>query len=175
MSDSTTRWFLAFLAVVILQRVSELFLSARNARRTIARGGREYGAGHFPWLVCVHVLFIAGMAGEVLLLGARPGRLWPFWLMVWLAAQALRYAAMRALGDLWNVRIIVQPGAPLVRTGPYRYLRHPNYVAVVAELVSAPLIFGAWRTALVVSVLNAFALRTRIRKENAALRGAAEA
>ena len=175
MTASAPPWFPAFLAVVILQRVSELLLSRHNARRVIARGGREYGARHFPWLVCVHVLFIAGMAAEVLLLGTRPGASWPVWLALWLAAQALRYAAIRSLGDRWNVRILVQPGAPLVRTGPYRYLNHPNYVAIVAELLAAPLVFGAWRTAIAASILNAFALRTRIRVENAALRGDGQA
>ncbi|MDH4036268.1 MAG: hypothetical protein OEX18_00430 [Candidatus Krumholzibacteria bacterium] len=169
--ESATRWFIAFLAFVILQRLSELVLAARNARRVMGRGGREYGAGHFPWLVGVHVLFILGMAGEVLVLGERPGVSWPLWLAIWLGAQALRYASIRALGDRWNVRIIVEPGVPPVASGPYRFLNHPNYVAIVAELVSAPLIFGAWRTALLVSILNALALRTRIRQENAALRG----
>jgi methyltransferase len=174
-NDPVLRWLLAFLGAVIVQRVSELVVSARNARWTLARGGREYGRGHFPWLVCVHVLFIAGIGAEVVLLGARPGALWPVWLAVWGAAQALRYAAIRALGERWNVRIIVMPGMPLVQTGPYRFLRHPNYVAIVAELISAPLIFGAWRTAVIVSVLNAIALRTRIRVEDEALRPTAPA
>jgi methyltransferase len=168
-NDTVFSWLAVFLGFVILQRVLELVVSARNARRVLARGGKEYGAGHFPWLVCVHVLFIAGIAAEVLFLGTRPGALWPLWLAVWAGAQLLRYAAVRALGERWNVRIIVVPGMPLVRTGPYRRLRHPNYVAIVIELIAAPLIFGAWRTALVVSLLNALALRTRIRVENDAL------
>lgn len=170
MSDGVLIAFVVFLAVIIAQRIAELVLSTRNARRTLAQGGREFGAGHFPWLVVVHVLFIAGLAAEVLLLGARPGRLWPVWLVAWLAAQALRCSAMRALGYRWNVRIIVIPGLPLVRTGPYRHLAHPNYVAIVLEFVAAPLVFGAWRTALIASILNAVALRTRIRAENEALR-----
>ena len=175
MNGTELRWLLVFLAAVIVQRLSELVVSARNARWALARGGHEYGRGHFPWLVLVHVLFIAGIGAEVVLLGARPGALWPLWLGVWGAAQALRYAAIRALGERWNVRIIVVPGMPLVQTGPYRFLRHPNYVAIVAELIAAPLIFGAWRTALVVSLLNAIALRTRIRVENNALRSSAPA
>jgi methyltransferase len=170
MSRSPLFWLALFLGMVAIQRLSELVVSTRNARLTLARGGREYGGGHFPWLVCVHVLFIAGIAAEVWFLGARPGALWPLWLVVWMAAQALRYAAMHALGERWNVRIIVLPDEPLVRSGPYRWLRHPNYVAVVVELIAAPLIFGAWRTAVVVSLLNAIALRTRIRVENDALR-----
>ena len=170
--DPAPRWFAVFLALVIAQRILELAISRRNARSSFARGGLEYGTAHFPWLVAVHVLFVAGMAGEVVLLGTRPGVLWPLWLGLWLAAQALRYAAMRALGPRWNVRIIVVPGLPRVRSGPYRFIDHPNYAAVVTELLVGPLVFGAWRTALVVSVLNAMALRTRIRAESAALRQA---
>jgi methyltransferase len=143
-----------------------------------ARGAREFGAGHFPYIVAVHVLFFVCLAGEVVFLGAAPGThallaaLWPLAVLVWVGAQVLRYAAIRALGERWNVRIFVVPGEPLVRSGPYRYLRHPNYVAVVLEFIAAPLMFGAWRTAIVISLLNAIALRTRIRAEDAALQTA---
>lgn len=170
--SAVPRTFAVFLAFIVAQRIIELAISARNRRRSIARGGREYGADHFPWLVVVHALFIMGLAAEVTLLGARPGPLWPLWLALWAAAQVLRFAAMRALGDRWNVRIIVIPGTVRVHSGPYRFMNHPNYVAVVAELATAPLVFGAWRTALVVSALNALALRVRIRVESAALRAA---
>jgi methyltransferase len=159
----------AFLAFLVVQRGLELVLSARNARRLAARGGREFGARHFPLLVLVHTLFPLLLMAEVALLGARPGPAWPLWLGLWLAAQALRYWAITALGDAWNVRIWVVPGAPLVSRGPYRFLRHPNYVAVVVELIAAPLLFGAWRTALVITVLNALALRIRIAAEERAL------
>jgi methyltransferase len=117
----------------------------------------------------VHALFPILLGLEVLLLGARPDAGWPLWLALWLAAQALRYAAVGALGERWTVRIWVLPGAPLVRRGPYRLLRHPNYVAVVVELLAAPLLFGAWRTALVIGVLDLLVLRQRIRAEEAAL------
>ena len=163
-------WLGAFLAVVVLQRLIELALSARNARRMKARGARESGAGHFPLIVLVHVLYPLALAFEVLRLGARPGPLWPLWLALWVGAQALRYAAIRALGDRWNVRILVLPGAPLVQRGPYRWLRHPNYLAVAVELVAGPMIFGAWWTALLISALDAVALWLRIRAENWALR-----
>ncbi|HEX5131105.1 MAG TPA: isoprenylcysteine carboxylmethyltransferase family protein [Candidatus Krumholzibacteria bacterium] len=174
MTPAVAGALIALLTVIIVQRVTELLLSARNARRVIARGGREMAAAHFPLLVLVHTLFPVGIAAEVLGLGARPGTLWPLWTGLWLGAQILRYAAIRALGDRWNVRVLVLPGAPLVRTGPYRYLRHPNYIAVAIELATAPLILGAWRTALVISIFNVFALRTRIRAEEAALRAAAQ-
>jgi methyltransferase len=165
-------WLALLLTVVVLQRLGELVLSARNTRRVRARGAREYGARHFPLLVMVHVIFPVALAGEVLLGGARPGRLWPLWLGLWMGAQALRYAAIRALGDRWNVRVFVVPGAAPVRSGVYRFLRHPNYLAVVVELVAAPMILGAWRTALAVSALNAVALIVRVRAEEEALRRA---
>lgn len=164
-------WLLAiFVAVIAAQRVGELVLSARNARRVRARGAREFGAAHFPLLVVVHVLFLTGLVCEVWFWGARPGGAWPLWLALWLGAQALRYTAIRALGERWNVRILVIPGAPLVQGGPYRFVRHPNYVAIAIELVAAPMVFGAWRTAIAISALNAVALFIRIRAEDQALR-----
>ena len=161
------------LGVIVLQRAGELVLSARNAARLRQRGAREHGASHFPLLVLVHTLFPLGLAAEVLHGGARPGPLWPLWLGLWLAAQALRYAAVRALGERWNVRILVVPGLAPVRSGPYRVLRHPNYLAVVVELIAAAMFMGAWRTAVGITVLNALVLRIRIRAEEDALRHAA--
>ena len=160
---------LVFVAALSVQRLLELGISRRHAQALRARGAIEHGREHFPLLVLVHVLLLVGIVLEVFVLGARPPASWPLWAVVFAAGQLLRYAAIRALGDFWNVRVLVVPGAPLVRTGPYRYLRHPNYVAVVMELLAAPLIFGAWRTALVVSALNALALWVRIRCEERAL------
>lgn len=160
-----------FLSYLVVQRVSELVVSARNARKLFARGAREHGREHYPWLVLLHALFPLALITEVFLLGARPGRLTPLWFLLWLAAQALRFASMRALGERWNTRVLVLPGAPLVRHGPYRWLRHPNYLAVMIELIAAPLMFGAWRTALVFSLANLPALRVRIRCERRALAG----
>ncbi len=164
-----TLWLVLFLVALTAQRVSELAVSARNERRLRALGAREHPAGHFALLLLVHVLFPIALAGEVLTLGARPGPLWPVWLALFLAAHALRFASMRSLGERWHVRIWVVPGMPLVRRGPYRWLRHPNYLAVAVELIVAPLIFGAWRTSLGISALNLVALGMRIRAENRAL------
>ena len=161
----------AFLLVLVVQRVSELILSARNARRLLARGAREHGREHYPLLVLLHALFPLALVAEVLALHARPGRLAPLWLALWLVAQGLRYAAMRALGEQWNTRVLVLPGAPLVRRGSYRWFPHPNYLAVVIEFVAAPLMFGAWRTALAFSLANLLVLRIRIRCEERALAG----
>jgi len=161
--------FALFIEVIVLQRLIELGISARNRRRLEARGAREYGARHFPLLVMVHVVYPLALVAEVVWLGTRPNPLWPLWLGLWMAAQGLRYAAIRELGERWNVRILVVPGAPLVQSGPYRWVRHPNYVAVVVELLAGSLLFGAWRTALLVTALNAIALTFRIRAENRAL------
>ena len=166
-------WALAaFLAVLAAQRVGELRVSAANTKRLVARGAREYGSRHFPLIVLVHVLFPLCLVAEVVVLGARPGRFWTLWLVLWLAAQALRYAAIRALGERWSVRILVLPGEPLVRRGPYRFFRHPNYLAVIVELLAVPLMFGAWRAAVAISLLDLVALGIRIRAEEVALRGA---
>jgi heavy metal translocating P-type ATPase len=159
----------AFLVVLALQRGAELLLAARNERRMRARGGIEHAAGHFPLIVLVHLLFPLALVVEVIVGGVRPPAAWPVWLVAWLAAQGLRYAAVAALGDRWSVRIWTVPGEPPVRRGPYRFLRHPNYVAVALELAAAPLMFGAWRTALAITALNAIALAIRIRAEERAL------
>lgn len=158
-----------FAGYYLVQRTSELILSARNVRRLLARGGVEHGRGHFPMLVVMHTLFPLCLIAEVVVLGARPGRWAPLWVGLWLAAQGLRWASMRALGERWISRVIVVPGEALVHRGPYRWLRHPNYLAVVIEILAAPLMFGAWRTALAFSAANLLALRVRIRCEEQAL------
>jgi methyltransferase len=162
----------AFLVYHATERVIELTLSARHVRRLLARGAREHGRGHFPALVAMHTAFPLALAAEVLALGARPGRLAWVWVALFVTAQLLRMASMRALGERWTTRVIVLEGAPLVRQGVYRWLRHPNYLAVVIELLSAPLMLGAWRTAVVFTIANAFALRVRIRCEERALAAA---
>ncbi len=162
----------AFIVALAAQRVWELARSARNVRALEARGGIEAGRGHFPLFVALHALFPLALAAEVLVAGARPGPPWPLWLVLLLGAEALRLAAIRALGERWTVRIVVVPGVPRVTGGPYRFLRHPNYVAVTIELAASALLFGAWRTALAASALNALALAIRIPAEERALREA---
>ena len=160
---------LLVLAVVLvaLQRLLELGLSRRHERLLRARGAVERGEGHYPMMVALHVLWLLSTLVEALLRGAPA--LWPVPLALFLLVQPLRYWAIFALGEYWNTRILVVPGAKLVRRGPYRYLRHPNYVVVVVEILTLPLIFGAWITALVFSLLNATLLSARIREENRAL------
>lgn len=159
----------AYVIVTVATRLTELAISRRNLQRTRTAATREYGRAHFPLYVALHVLLPFGLIAEVVLLGAQPPAYWPWLLVVFLAAQALRVWCIRALGSCWNVRVWVTPGMPIVVTGPYRWMRHPNYLAVVVELVAGPLLFGAWRTAAIASIVNAIALTLRIRAENAAL------
>lgn len=167
---STQLAYFAFLALLALERLFELRLSQRNAALAFARGGIELGREHFGWMRALHAGFLFACALEVALLGrAFDARLGLPMLALALAAQALRYWAIATLGPRWNVRVIFVPGEPVVTSGPYRWLRHPNYLAVVLEGIAIPLIHGAWLTALAFSALNAWLLRTRIRVEERAL------
>lgn len=155
----------AVVALVALQRLAELVLARRNTRRLRAAGGIEVGAGHYPLLVALHVAWLGALI--VMVPADAPLRMLP--LALYIAVQGLRYWAIAALGENWTTRIITVPGRTPVRHGPYRYLRHPNYMVVACEIVLLPLIFGAWRIAVVFTVLNGAMLAHRIRIENAAL------
>lgn len=162
--------YLALLGLLAVERIYELRLSRRNAAWAFARGGVEAGQGHYPVMAAFHTLFLGACAAEVILVPrAFPGVLGWAALAAAVAAQALRYWAVRTLGPRWNTRVIVVPDLPPVTGGPYRYLRHPNYVAVVLEMVAVPLIHGAFVTAAVFSLGNALLLAARIRAEEAAL------
>ena len=152
------------LALVTLQRLGELWLSNRNTKRLLARGAHEVGARHYPLIVAVHVLWLAALWWLV------PGHAvnW-FWLGVFVLLQLARVGVIAALGPRWTTRIVVLPGAPLVRDGPYRFVNHPNYVVVAGEIAVLPLVFGLWQAALIFTPLNAAILAVRIREENTAL------
>ena len=162
--------YLGLLVAVALERGLELVISTRNARLAQARGGVETGRGHYPVMAVFHGAFLAACALEVVLLRRPfPGAVGWIALGVVIGAQALRYWAIATLGWRWNTRIVVVPGAAPVTGGPYRFVRHPNYVAVIAEMLALPLVHGAWLTALVFSLGNAWLLRVRIRAEERAL------
>ncbi len=166
-----SRWlYLGLILLVAFQRSTELRLARRNERLAREAGALEFGAGHFPWMVTLHTLFLISCVAEVWLLQrpfapAAAGAM----LLLLAAATALRYWTISTLGERWTTRILVRPGAPLVTGGPYRFLRHPNYLAVVLEIAALPLVHGAWLTAVLFSVANAVLLTVRIRAENAAL------
>lgn len=155
----------AILGFVTLQRLVELRLADSNSRRLIADGAVEYGRGHYPFIVALHMIWLAALWWWA------PGR--PIGiplLLLFVLLQFGRVWVIRTLGERWTTRIIVKPGVPLVRRGPYRFLDHPNYVVVALEIAVLPLIFGLWQIALIFSLLNAVILAVRIRAENAALR-----
>lgn len=163
----------ALISILLIQRIAELRISARHLERLLARGAVEFGHSHFPGFVLLHLALPVSLTFEVIAGGARPPTAWP-WLLPPLAlASLLRIAAIRSLGDRWHVRVWVVPGAPPVRSGIYRWIAHPNYLAVVIELALAPLLIGAWRTALAASLVNATLVSIRLRVEERSLRWAA--
>ncbi len=166
--------YLLLVAAVGLQRLAELRVSARHARRLLARGGVEAGRRHLPWMILFHAAFLAACPVEVLW-GHRPfvPILAAFALAVLLGAQVVRYWTIAALGERWSVRVIAVPGAPPVLRGPYRWLRHPNYLAVILEVAALPLIHTAYITAAVGTALNGVLLAVRIRSEERLLRDVA--
>lgn len=158
------------IAAVAIERVIELIIAKRNAQWAFAHGGREFGRSHYPVMVIVHAALLLGCVVEVYVC-RRPFIDWLGWPMLTVVAgsQALRWWCVMTLGRRWNTRVIVLPGVPLVRRGPYRWLHHPNYVAVVAEGVALPLVHTAWLTAAAFTLANALLLAVRVRVENTAL------
>jgi methyltransferase len=159
----------AAVAVVAVQRLGELAWSKRNERRLRARGAVEYGRSHYPAMVVLHIAWLASMLVEARRAGAAPRAMRVVALCAFVAAQPLRYWAITSLGDRWSTRVLVPPDEEPSTTGPYRYLDHPNYVAVVVELAALPVALGAWRTAVWSTVANAAVLQTRIGVEREAL------
>ncbi|MGC2406910.1 MAG: isoprenylcysteine carboxylmethyltransferase family protein [Candidatus Cybelea sp.] len=153
------------LALVAIQRVVEVYYSARNTQRLLARGGIEVGAVQYPFFILLHTAWLASIAVFV------PASTPPNWWLLGLYAllQPLRVWTIATLGPYWTARIVTLPGAALVRSGPYRFVRHPNYVVVCAEIAILPLAFGAVEIAILFSIFNASLLSWRIRTEERAL------
>jgi methyltransferase len=172
-----SQWLFTGLAVIVgLERLAELVVSKRHAAWAFSRGGVERGQSHYPFMVLLHTGLLVGAVVEVWVANRPflPALGWSM-LAVVVLSQALRWWCIATLGNQWNTRVIVVPGLPLVRRGPYRIMRHPNYVAVVAEGFALPLVHTAWVTAVLFTVANAALLRERLRVENQALRELAAA
>lgn len=167
-------WYALLIALVAAERLAELIVSRRNQRWSRQRGGVEFGANHYAPMVVLHTGLLAGAVAEAAL-GDRPFVPAMGWTMLGLVvtAQGLRWWCIATLGPRWNTRVIVVPGGARIGGGPYRWLAHPNYVAVVVEGFALPLVHTAWITAVVFTVLNAALLSVRIRVENNALRSLA--
>ena len=159
-----------FIIAVGAERLVEMVVSRRNANWSFANGGKEFGRGHYPVMVTMHTLLLFACITEVAVLH-RPFIPWLGWPMIGVVAlsTALRWWCASTLGKHWNPRLIVIPDAPLVTGGPYRFLHHPNYTAVTAEVAALPLVHSAWLTAIVFTIANALVLNVRIRAENHAL------
>ncbi|MEU4393236.1 isoprenylcysteine carboxyl methyltransferase family protein [Kribbella sp. NPDC023855] len=168
--DSSLWWYVVLVLAVGLERVAELAVSLCNAKWSFERGGVESGKGHYPFMVLLHTGFLAGCLVEAIVADRPfiPALGWSMFAVV-LLAQGLRWWCIGVLGHQWNTRVIVVPGLKLVAAGPYQWIRHPNYVAVVAEGIALPLVHTAWVTAAVFLLLNIPLLAVRIRTEEAAL------
>ncbi|MDZ4053586.1 MAG: isoprenylcysteine carboxylmethyltransferase family protein [Phenylobacterium sp.] len=158
-------WLAVVLIFVVIQRLAELWLAARNTRRLKAAGGVEIGAGHYPLFILLHAGWLAAIAAFTPW-NAAPN---PWLLGLYLLLQLARVWVIATLGRFWTTRIISLPGAPLVRTGPYRFLRHPNYWVAFLEIAVLPLAFGQIFIAVAFSVLNALLIAWRVRIENRVL------
>jgi len=156
----------AVLAFVTAQRLAELVYARSNEAQLRKAGGIEHGASHYPLIVALHAAWLAGL--WLAASGTRPAS---GWLAVFLLLQGARVWILHTLGSRWTTRVIVLPDKPPIRSGPYRFLSHPNYAVVAAEMFVLPMAFGLFAYALVFSILNAAVLAIRIRVENAALRG----
>lgn len=156
---------IVILSLVTAQRVGELVLAQRNTRRLLARGAVESGAGHYSFIVALHGAWLGGLW---LLAWDRPLNLWL--LAVFIGLQAARIWVIATLGERWTTRIITLPGEPLVRRGPYRFVSHPNYLVVAAEILVLPLAFGLAWFALIFGLLNIAMMAVRISSEAQALR-----
>ena len=160
-------WPQAIVLLVALQRLAELGYSRRNLERLLAAGGVERGADHYPYMVAVHAGWLLSLF--LLVPAGAPIQIW--WLALFLLLQAGRIWVLATLGPYWTTRVIQLPETPLVRHGPYRFCKHPNYAVVAGEVAVLPLVFGAWEIAAIFSLLNAAVLWRRIDVENAALAG----
>jgi methyltransferase len=171
LSGADTRLLYTILVVLVaVCRLVELRIAERNRRRLMAHGGVEAAPEHYPWMVLLHTSFLIACPLEVWLL-RRPflPALAAAMLFLVILAMALRLWVIRTLDGRWTTRILVLPGTPPVVVGPYRWIRHPNYLAVCTEIAALPLLHTAWLTAVTFSVLNALLLRVRIRAEERAL------
>lgn len=157
-------WAMLILAAVTLERLGELGLARHNTAALMAQGATEHAPGHYPLIVLLHAAWLAGLWG----LAWNAAVALP-WLAIFAVLQVLRIWVLATLGPRWTTRIIVLEQAPLVRRGPYRFVSHPNYLVVIAEIAVLPLVFGLPAYALLFSLLNAAILTVRIRAENAAL------
>lgn len=162
-------FFILFVLIVISQRIIEVIIARKNEKKMLAAGAYEVGSSHYPFMITLHVSFFLCLITEVLLLERTisPAFLWLF--LLFLLVQALRVWCLASLGPFWNTKIIILPGANVVKKGPYLFFRHPNYLVVCIEILLLPLMFQAYITAICFTLLNFAMLTVRIPIEEKAL------
>lgn len=164
--------FTVIIAIVILQRLIELVIARRNEKWMLHQGAFEAGARHYPLMVMMHIAFFLSLLLEISIGDRTLSSFWLVLLTLFLIAQVARIWCLASLGKFWNTKIIILPGADVVKKGPYRFIRHPNYVIVTIELLVLPLLFSAYFTAIIFSLLNLWMLSVRIPAEEKALKKA---
>ncbi|WP_225217681.1 isoprenylcysteine carboxyl methyltransferase family protein [Sporosarcina gallistercoris] len=165
-------FFWIVISIVILQRLTELVIAKNNEKRMKAQGAYEVGARHYPAIVLLHTAFFVSFLLEVVIRKPSLSPIWGALLTIFLLTQLLRVWCLASLGKYWNTKIIILPGADVVMKGPYKFIRHPNYVIVATEILVLPMIFGAYFTAIVFTLLNAWMMSVRIPQEEQALKDA---
>jgi methyltransferase len=161
--------FIYFFTLLVIQRAFELVIARRNEKWMKSKGAIEVGGKHYPIMVLMHGAFLILLLIEVLVLKKEISPLWPIVLTCFLFTQIIRVWSLASLGKYWNTKIIILPNTNIVKKGPYKYLRHPNYTIVVLEILLIPLLFQAYWTAAIFSILNIFMLSIRIPLEEKAL------
>ncbi len=162
-------FFIIFLSIIIIQRISELILSKRNENYLRSRGAVEYDKKGYKYIVLMHNLFFISVITEFVFLERQLNEYWKVLLIIFICTQLLRYWALFSLGKRWNTKILVLPNTEPIRSGLYKHLKHPNYIAVIIEIGVIPLLFSCYYTAVVFSILNLIVLKRRIRIEEKVL------
>lgn len=159
-----------FIGLIALQRLAELYIAKQNEKQMKRIGGVEYGVDHYRWMVLLHLSFFLALIFEVVGFNRAFSPLWPIWLSLFLLAQVGRVWVIMSLGKHWNTKIIVVPDAEVIIKGPYRYVKHPNYLIVATEIIVISLLFNAYYTAMIFSLLNVWMMSVRIPLEERALK-----
>lgn len=162
--------FIFVVGFIITQRIIELLVARSNENWIRSQGGYEVGASHYPYMVAIHIGFFISLIIEFIVFKQDVSRFWITLFVVFIILQMMRVWVISSLGRFWNTKILVLPGAHVVKKGPFHFIRHPNYVVVTSELIVIPLMFEAYFTAIVFTLLNVAILSVRIPKEEAALR-----
>ncbi|MEO8512742.1 MAG: isoprenylcysteine carboxylmethyltransferase family protein [Ignavibacteria bacterium] len=163
-------FFYILIGFVIIQRLVELIIAKKNEKLSLSKGGIEYDKKGYYGIVALHFLFFISLFAEKFYFERTLNKFWIIFLILFIAAQFLRYWSIVSLGSMWNTRIIIIPGSSLVKYGPYKYFKHPNYMAVITELSVIPLMFGCFFTAVIFSSVNLLLLKRRIEIEENALK-----